>query len=79
MGHQTNWLGRLLVYTARFKALEKKTDAILQMDHPRNATELCMFSGCINYYRDMWSNHADNLKLLTDQSGLIKKLLLNGQ
>ncbi len=43
------------------------------MDHPRNATELCMFIGCINYYRDMWLSRAHILKLLTDQSGLKKK------
>jgi hypothetical protein len=40
------------------------------MDRPRNATELCMFIGCINYYCDMWPSHAHILKPLTDQSGL---------
>jgi hypothetical protein len=43
------------------------------MDHPCNATELCMFIGCINHYRDMWPSPAHILKLLTDQSGLKKK------
>jgi hypothetical protein len=43
------------------------------MDCPRNATELCMFIGCINYYCDMWPSRAHILKLLTDQSGLKKK------
>jgi hypothetical protein len=43
------------------------------MDHPCNATELRMFIGCINYYRDMWPSRAHIQKLLTDQSGLKKK------
>jgi hypothetical protein len=42
------------------------------MDRPCNATELRMFIGCINYYRDMWSSHAHILKRLTDQSGMKK-------
>ncbi len=43
------------------------------MDQPHNATELCMFIGCINYYRDKWPSCAHILKPLTDQSGLKKK------
>ena len=43
------------------------------MDCPCNATELCMFIGCISYYPDMWLSHAHILKPLTDQSGLKKK------
>ncbi len=43
------------------------------MDRPRNATELCMFIGCINYYRDMWPSRAHILKPLTNQSGLKKR------
>jgi hypothetical protein len=44
---------------------------------PRNATELCMFIGCVNYYRDMWLSHAHILKPLTDQSGLKTKAPIN--
>ncbi len=40
------------------------------MDCPRNTTELRMFIGCVNYYRDMWPSCAHILKPLTDQSGL---------
>jgi hypothetical protein len=40
---------------------------------PRSTTELRMFIGCVNYYRDMWPSHAHVLKPLTDQSGLKKK------
>ncbi len=43
------------------------------MDHPHNATELCMFIGCVNYYHDMWPSRAHILKPLADQSGLKKK------
>ncbi len=48
-------------------------DAILHMDHPCNATELRMFIGCVNYYRNMWPSCAHILKPLTDQSGLKKR------
>jgi hypothetical protein len=43
------------------------------MDPPCNATELRMFIGCVNYYRDMWPSSAHILKPLTDQSGLKKR------
>jgi hypothetical protein len=43
------------------------------MDCPHNATELRMFIGCINYYRDMWPSCAHILKPLTDQSGFKKE------
>jgi hypothetical protein len=38
-----------------------------------NATELRMFIGCINYYRDMWASCANILIPLTDQSVLKKR------
>jgi hypothetical protein len=43
------------------------------MDCPCNATELCMFIGCVNYYCDMWPSRAHILKPLTNQAGLKKK------
>jgi hypothetical protein len=57
----------------RLEALEKENRPILHMDRPCNATELCMFIGCINYYRDMWPSRAHILKPLTDLSGLKQK------
>ncbi len=46
------------------------------MDRPCNATELCMFIGCVNYYCDMWPSCAHILKPLMDQSGLKEKALI---
>jgi hypothetical protein len=49
------------------------------MDHPYNATELCMSIGCITYYHDMWPTRAHILKQLTHHSGLIKRNLLSNE
>jgi hypothetical protein len=69
---ETDWLVYWLTPRG-LKPWKKKTDAILRMDHPRNATELSMFIGCVKYYCDMWLSCAHILKPLTDQSGLKKK------
>ncbi len=69
---ETDWLGYWLTPQG-LKPWKKKIDTILRMDHPCNATELCMFIGCINYYCDMWLSCAHVIKPLTDQSGMKKK------
>jgi hypothetical protein len=69
---ETNWLGYWLTPQG-LNPRKKKIDTILHMGCPCNATELCMFIGCISYYRDMWSSCAHFLKPLTDHSGLKKK------
>jgi hypothetical protein len=43
------------------------------MDCPCNATELCMFISCVNYYCDMWLSCAHILKPLTNISSLEKR------
>jgi hypothetical protein len=68
---ETDWLGYWL--TPWGLKPWKKIDAILHIDRPCNATELCMFIGCINYYRDLWLSHAHIQKPLTDQSGSKKR------
>jgi hypothetical protein len=69
---ETDWLGYCLTPQG-LKPWKKKIDAILHMDCPRNATELRMFIGCVNYYCDMWPSCAHILKPLTDQSNLNKR------
>ena len=55
----------------------EKIEAILHMDMPRTSTDLRMFIGCVNYYKDMWPSRAHMLKPLTYLTGLPKRTTLN--
>ena len=69
---ETGWLGYWL--TSRGLNLWRRNiNSILHMDRPRTPTELIMFIGCVNYYRDMWPSLTHLLKPLTDKPGLNKK------
>ncbi len=48
---QRNWLAWIMAYATMFTLKKKNINAILHMDWPCNATELCMFIGYVNYYR----------------------------
>jgi hypothetical protein len=50
--------------------LGKKHRCHTPMGQPCNTTELRMFVGCINYYRNMLPSCTHILKPLADQSGL---------
>ncbi|KAL7487380.1 hypothetical protein ACHAW6_012983 [Cyclotella cf. meneghiniana] len=68
---ETDWL-RYWLNPCGLKPWKEKIDAILHMGCPQNATKLCMFISCFNYYQDMWPSHAHIFKPLTDHSGLKK-------
>ncbi len=75
-GPSNKLTGLVIGLHMRFNPCKKKISAILHMYFPCNTTELCMFIGCVNYYRDIWPSRAHILKPLTDQSGLKTKALI---
>ncbi len=78
MGPQSKRLALTLAYTKMFNALEKEDRYHIPIDWPCNATELCMFIGCVNYYPNMSPSCAHILKPLTDQSSLTTYFINRG-
>lgn len=73
-GNSQAWL---LAYSKRSQTLEEEyRGCSAYRSSPRNAIELHMFIGCINYYHDMWSICTPILQALTNNCGLKKQALI---
>ena len=65
---QIEYLGYLITRDG-IKPLDKKVQAILQLDKPKNLRELRRILGMVQYYRDIWEKRSHTLAPLTDLVG----------
>ena len=51
------------------KPWKKRIDAILNMDRPKNNTDVCAFIGAVNHYKSLWPRRAHVLAPLAELTG----------
>jgi hypothetical protein len=66
--HEIEYLGYILTRRG-IKPQQKKVQAILVMNLPKNVKELRNFLGMVQYYRDMWAKCSEMLAPLSDLVG----------
>jgi hypothetical protein len=66
--HKIEYLGYILI-RGGIKPQQKKVQAILVINPPKNVKELRHFLGMVQYYCDMWAKRSEMLAPLSDLVG----------
>ena len=72
---EIEYLGYLLTKDG-IKPVQKKIQAVLDLQPPTILKELCKFLGMVQFYRDMWKQRSHILAPLTDLVGLGEKEII---